>query len=161
MTVGELSAAPESVAAREAVIVAMGAGRFAVELPAVAEVGRVPELTRLPGAPDWLAGVANWRGRLLPVLDLRGLFGAARSALGPAARLVVVTADGVTAALAVDAVEGTSAFDAVEELPATLAGPAADLLVGQVPDGRGPIALLDPCAVLRLRDQLPGRRRGG
>ena len=147
--------------AREAVIVAMGDGRFALELPAVAEVGRVPALTRLPGAPAWLAGVANWRGRLLPVLDVRGLFGAAQGPLGPTARLVVLTVDGVTAALAVDAVEGTSSLPAVDELPAALAGPGAELLAGQVPDARGPIAVLNPDAVLRLRDGLPGRRRGG
>ena len=156
---GELAAASESVATREAVIVVMGAGRFAVELPAVAEVGRVPALTRLPGAPEWLVGVANWRGRLLPVLDLRGFFGSEPGSLGPTARLVVVAADGVTAALAVDAVEGTGGFDAVAELPAALAGAGAELLTGQIPNDRGPVALLDPTAVLRLRDSLPGRRR--
>jgi chemotaxis signal transduction protein len=159
VTVGELSAASESVATHEAVIVVMGAGRFAVELPAVAEVGRVPALTRLPGAPDWLAGVANWRGRLLPVLDLRGFFGSDRAPLGSTARLVVISADGVTAALAVDAVEGTGGFDAIDELPTALAGAGAELLAGQFPTDRGPVAVLDPDAVLRLRDELPGRRR--
>ena len=44
----------------------------------VAEVASVPGVTRVPGAPAWLAGVANWRGRMLPVLDLRPLLGADR-----------------------------------------------------------------------------------
>src|SRR4051812_6097795 len=52
----------------ETVVIRLGDGRFAAELDAVAEVGRVPAVTRIPGAPAWLAGVANWRGRLLPVL---------------------------------------------------------------------------------------------
>ena len=42
----------------------------------VAEVTASRRVTRLPGAPPWLAGVANWRGRMLPVLDLRPLLGA-------------------------------------------------------------------------------------
>ena len=41
----------------------------------VAEVTALPPVTRLPGAPAWLAGVANWRGRMLPVLDIRTLVG--------------------------------------------------------------------------------------
>ena len=34
-------------------------------LTSVAEVGRAPVVTRVPGLPTWLAGVANWRARSL------------------------------------------------------------------------------------------------
>ena len=50
---------------------------------AVAEVGRLPKLTRVPGTPEWLSGVANWRGRILAVLDVRPLLGAAILTLLP------------------------------------------------------------------------------
>ena len=109
----------------EAVVVRLGDGRFAAQLDAVAEVGRVPSVTRIPGAPGWLAGVANWRGRLLPVLDLRLLLGAPDTRLGNAARLLVLSLDGMSAGIIVDAVEGTGVLDsAVEEFPAALADPA-------------------------------------
>jgi chemotaxis signal transduction protein len=146
--------------AGEAVVVRLGAGRFAVDLGSVAEVGRVPALTRIPGAPDWLAGVANWRGRLLPVLDLRPMLGAERAALSRAARLVVLADGGLCAGLLVDAVEGTGALGLqVDDFPAALAGPGASLLRGQVPRADGPVAVLDPTAILRLRDTLPRARR--
>lgn len=146
----------------EAVVVRLGAGRFAADLDAVAEVGRLPAVTRIPGAPAWLAGVANWRGRLLPVLDLRTLLGAESGPMGGSARLVVLTADAVSAGIIVDAVEGTGALDgAIEEFPAALADDGSSLLSGQVPAEDGPIAVLDIRAVLRLREQLPRGRRSG
>lgn len=151
------TAAPEG---QEAVVVRLGLGRFAAELDAVAEVGRVPSITRVPGAPPWLAGVVNWRGRLLPVLDLRSLLGADPVPWGGAARLVVLTADGVSAGVVVDAVEGTGALaGAVEEFPAALADRGSSLLLGQVPHADGPIAVLDTQAVLALREELPRPHR--
>lgn len=146
----------------EAVVVRLGAGRFAADLDAVAEVGRLPAVTRVPGAPTWLAGVANWRGRLLPVLDLRTLLGAESAPMGGSARLVVLTADAISVGIVVDAVEGTGALDgAIEEFPAALADEGSSLLSGQVPAEDGPIAVLDIRAVLRLREQLPRGRRSG
>lgn len=146
----------------EAVVVRLGAGRFAADLDAVAEVGRLPAVTRVPGAPAWLAGVANWRGRLLPVLDLRTLLGAESAPMGGSARLVVLTADAISVGIVVDAVEGTGALDgAIEEFPAALADEGSSLLSGQVPAEDGPIAVLDIRAVLRLREQLPRGRRSG
>lgn len=146
----------------ESVVIRLGDGRFAAELDAVAEVGRVPSVTRIPGGPGWLAGVANWRGRLLPVLDLRSLLGAPETRLGGSARLVVLSVDGVSAGIVVDSVEGTGVLDAaVEEFPAALADRGSFLLAGQVPSADGPVAVLDTRAVLRLREQLPRARRAG
>ena len=56
----------------ELVLVRLGGCRYALPMASVAEVGRPPGLTRVPGLPSWVAGVANWRGRVLAVLDLRG-----------------------------------------------------------------------------------------
>lgn len=142
----------------EAVVVRLGGSRFAAELDAVSEVGRVPSVTRVPGAPSWLAGIANWRGRLLPVLDLRTLLGADTGGVGAAARLLVLTQDGVTAGFVADAVEGTGLLGDVEEWPAALADGGSGLVGGQVPHPDGPIAVLDVAAILRLRDQLPRAR---
>jgi chemotaxis signal transduction protein len=160
--VTELADSPADAAdqAGEAVVVRLGSGRFAVTLDSVAEVGRVPAITRIPGAPDWLSGVANWRGRLMPVLDLRALLGAERAPLRSTARLLVLVEDGISAAIVVDSVEGTGALGPdIDEFPAALAGPGALLLRGQVPRDDGPVAVIDTAAVLRLRETLPRTRR--
>jgi chemotaxis signal transduction protein len=140
----------------DAVVVRIGGGRYALGLAQVAEVGKVPPLTRVPGVPAWLDGVANWRGRILPVLDLRPLLGADVTGLGPAARLVVLTTDAVTAGVLVDAVEGTAAVGGTGvPVPALLPGAGAELVHSQVPLDDGPLAVLDVGAVMRLRERLP------
>ena len=152
--------ADDAAADADAVVVRLGTGRFAVSLASVAEVGRVPSVTRVPGTPGWVAGVANWRGRILPILDLRSLLGAVEAPLGGSSRLLVLSADGVSVGLLVEAVEGTAVVAAsAEPFPATLAGTAARLLAGQLPHPDGPVAVLDVDAVLRMRESLPRGRR--
>ena len=49
--------------------------RFVAPMGQVSELLEVPSYTRLPGVKNWVKGVANVRGRLLPVLDLAALLG--------------------------------------------------------------------------------------
>jgi purine-binding chemotaxis protein CheW len=143
----------------EALVVRLGAGAFVIDLASVAEVGRVPAVTRVPGGPDWLAGVANWRGRILAVLDLRAKLGAEPVVLTRDARLVVLSSDGVLAAIVVDAVAGTTSLTEVAAWPAVGSANVTNLISGQVPRAGGPLAVIDAAAVMRLRETLPRRRR--
>ena len=49
--------------------------RCVVPMQEVAEMLVLPEYTRIPGVQPWVKGVANVRGRLLPMLDLEVFFG--------------------------------------------------------------------------------------
>ena len=153
----------ETVDARpeEVVVVLLGGCRYALPLPAVAEVGRPPALTRVPGLPEWVAGVSNWRGRVLGVIDLRVLLAADAAPLDRRGRLVVLSRAGVSVGLLTEGVEGTAAVDALALEPtlAHLPSTAGALLTGQVTDARGPVGLLDLEAVFRLADALPRPRR--
>jgi purine-binding chemotaxis protein CheW len=150
----------EVAAATDAIVARLGGGRFAVELSSVAEVGRAPGITRVPGLPKWLAGVANWRGRILPVLDLRDLLGAEADVLDDRARLLVLAEGAIVVGMLVDAVEGTTMLGGdVAAFPPVSAPNGSGLIAGQVPREDGPIAVLDVAAVLRLRESLPRGRR--
>jgi purine-binding chemotaxis protein CheW len=142
------------------VILRFAGARYAVDMSDVAEVVPVPVLTRVPGAPAWLSGVVNWRGRVLPVVDLRPLVGASLAPLPTSARLVVLSVDDVEAALVADMVPGLLDCDPedLEPMPATVATGIAPLVRGVV-DYDGPVALLDARAVIGLRAQLPSARR--
>jgi chemotaxis signal transduction protein len=109
----------------------------------------------------WLAGVANWRGRILAVLDVRPLLGAAITPTGSLGRLVVLTENTVTVGLLTEGVQGVIDCDEdrIDPPPMTLDGDASSLLVGQFTEPTGPIAVLDPAAVLNLRLRLPSPRR--
>lgn len=147
----------------ELVLVRLGGCRYALPMASVAEVGRPPGLTRVPGLPSWVAGVANWRGRVLAVLDLRGLLAAESGGLDRRGRLVVLHHNGVRVGLLVEAVAGSAQPDAEALEPALAHLPAStgSLLTGQVTDADGPYGVLDLDAVLALAESLPRARRAG
>ena len=53
---------------------------FAVDMAPVQEIIRVPEVVRVPLAPASLEGLANLRGKVLPIISLRRIFGFAERA---------------------------------------------------------------------------------
>ncbi len=147
----------------EVVVVRLGGSRYALPMESVAEVGRPPGLTRVPGVPSWLAGVANWRGRVLAVLDLRPLLAAPTGAFDRRARLIVLHRGGVSVGLLTEGVEGTHMLE-LEQLEPALAhlpDSASELLLGQTTDAGGPCGVLDLDALYRLTDALPRARRAG
>ena len=145
----------------EVVVVRLGGSRYALPMVAVAEVGRPPGLTRVPGVPAWLAGVANWRGRVLAVLDLRPLLAAPTTAFDRRARLVVMNRNGVSVGVLTEGVEGSHWLepDALEPALAHLPGSASELLLGQTTDAAGPCGVIDLDALYRLTEALPRARR--
>lgn len=68
----------------------LGEEMFAVQMAPVQEIIRVPSVSRLPLAPPSLDGLANLRGRVLPIVNLRRIFGAPERALDDASRAVVI-----------------------------------------------------------------------
>ncbi len=142
------------------VVVRFGGSRYAVDMATVAEVVAVPPMSRVPGCPRWLAGVVNWRGRVLAVVDPRSLLGAETIPLPSSARLLVLSVDGVEAGMVVEAVAGLlEAGDAEPEAPpATASVSATSLVHGVITDASGPLSLLDAQALLALRSALPSSR---
>ena len=94
----------------------LGGDSFVVDRDEVREVMLVPqELTRVPGSRNWMRGLANVRGHLLPVADLKG-FLAGRPAAGSdrTARVLVLNRADVPVGLLVDEVFGFRRFLAGE-----------------------------------------------
>jgi purine-binding chemotaxis protein CheW len=63
---------------------------YGVEVRQVQEIRRVTEITSVPRAPEFIRGVINLRGRILPVLDLRRRLALGEVAMDRASRIVVV-----------------------------------------------------------------------
>jgi purine-binding chemotaxis protein CheW len=53
----------------------IGRETFGLPISIVREIVRVPEITSVPNAPDYIEGVINLRGRIIPIVDLRKRFG--------------------------------------------------------------------------------------
>jgi purine-binding chemotaxis protein CheW len=90
--------------ASEWLIAAVAGGRYGLPVGSVGEILEVPDPTRVPLAPDFLHGVVNNKGEILPVVDASTLL---TDHAGPVARIaVVVRHRGVTFGLLVEGVDG-------------------------------------------------------
>jgi purine-binding chemotaxis protein CheW len=80
----------------------VGRETYGVPITALHEIVRVPEITAVPDAPDYIEGVINLRGKIVSVLDLRKRFGEASTALNRRSRILVVESFGRLSGLIVD-----------------------------------------------------------
>jgi purine-binding chemotaxis protein CheW len=107
---------------RELHIVGFRVGRetYGVPITSLHEIVRVPEITAVPDAPDYLEGVINLRGKIVSVMDLRKRFGEKHAALKKQNRILVVEHGGRLAGLIVDSASEVLKIpaDAVEAPPA-------------------------------------------
>ena len=108
-----------------------------VPLGAVSEMLEVPPLSQLPSVKSWVKGVANVRGRLLPVFDLAAFLGGSLSGRRKEQRLLVLESMGLYAGLWVDKVHGIKTFDlddGVDSMPGSIAQRIQHFLVGGFSD---------------------------
>jgi len=89
---------------RELHIVGFQVGRetYGVPITSLHEIVRVPEITAVPDAPEYMEGVINLRGKIVSVIDLRKRFGEQLAAPGRRNRILVVEHHGRLSGLIVD-----------------------------------------------------------
>jgi purine-binding chemotaxis protein CheW len=89
----------------QVVVFRLGAEEFGVPIMSVQEIVRVPEqLTRVPKSPEWVEGVINLRGTVLPVIDQRRRFGLPLIERQEGQRIMVYTLEGRRTGFIVDTV---------------------------------------------------------
>jgi purine-binding chemotaxis protein CheW len=107
---------------RELHIVGFQVGRetYGVPITSLHEIVRVPDITAVPDAPDYLEGVINLRGKIVSVMDLRKRFGVKLATVKKNNRILVVEHAGRLAGLIVDSASEVLKIpaDSVEAPPA-------------------------------------------
>ncbi len=89
----------------------VSAENFLVAREETREVLSFPSVvTRVPGAKPWIRGLANVRGQLLPIVDLRAFLGGGVTNIGRGSRVLVANHREVPAGLLVDEVQGFRRF---------------------------------------------------
>jgi len=84
--------------------------RFVVSLGQIAEMLEIPPSTRLPGVQPWVIGLANVRGRLLPLFDMPQLLGGVATGHRKQHRVLVVDTNNYYSGLIVDQAYGMQHF---------------------------------------------------
>ena len=93
---------------------------FGVEIATVQSIIKIQPITKLPHTPEFVEGVTNLRGKVLPVIDLRKRFGFVAQEADKSSRIIVVSIDQNEVGIIVDEVSEvvTVPAGAVEAAPA-------------------------------------------
>lgn len=82
----------------------VGGEEFGLNILRVQEIIRVQQLTRVPNSPDYIEGVINLRGKVIPVIALRKRFDLAAIDPDKQTRIVVIEVNGTILGFMVDSV---------------------------------------------------------
>lgn len=137
----------DSVVRKERQIVAftLGAEIYGVDIASVREIIPIQKIVNVPRAPDFVEGIINLRGRVIPVLDLRKHFGFERKKGDPNQRIVLVEAGSDSIGVIVDSVSSVLriADDSVEPPASVIVGAEIEYIYGIAKVDGDLIVLLD------------------
>jgi purine-binding chemotaxis protein CheW len=133
----------------------IGDEEFGVDILKVQEINRMLQVTRVPNAPEYVDGVINLRGKVIPIVDLRRRFGMERKEHDKNTRIVVVELSGKVVGFIVDAVSEVLRIpkSVTEPPPPLAAGIEAEYItaVGKLEDRL--LILLDLEKVLTMKEK--------
>ena len=117
---------------KQLVIFDLAAETYGVDIGSVREIIRMQEITKVPRTPNFVEGVINLRGKVIPVIDLRKRFGFQQAEATKDTRIVVVDIDGNDIGVVVDAVTEVLRLsaDAVEPPTGVITTADSDYLLG-------------------------------
>src|SRR5262245_60339064 len=124
---------------------AIGDDQYGVDIMSVREIKGWSQITRLPRQPDYMRGVLNLRGVMVPIIDLRCRFGQGMTEATPLHVVIVVQIGASHVGLLADRVLDIVAVDVaqVQPVPRVAQGSRVDFLSGLVTIESGMIALID------------------
>lgn len=126
---------------------------YGIDIMRVQEIIRIEEISAVPKAPQFVEGIVNLRGNVLPVIDMRTRFGLQRGERGEQHRIVVVSIGGTTTGIIVDSVSEVLRLvkKDIEGPPSVLSGDVDRRFIeglGKLGGGKRIIILLDVDAIL-------------
>jgi purine-binding chemotaxis protein CheW len=141
--------------ATEFISFAVGDEQYGVNIMAVREIKDWSAITQLPNQPDYMRGVLNLRGVIVPIIDLRCRFGNGLTDATPMHVIIVIQIDGETVGLLADRVLDIIAVDAsqIQPVPKVSHDARTGFLSGLVAIEKTMIALIDLKSL--LSSQIP------
>jgi purine-binding chemotaxis protein CheW len=136
--------------APEFVVVGIGEQRFAIAVQLVREIRGWSSFTPLPHAPEFVLGMINLRGLILPVVDLGARLGKGPTQIGPSAVVIVAEVANGQVGLLVDEVCDivTVQADDIQKVPDYDSGGQKRFVNGMLTTEEGILTLLDPTDIL-------------
>ncbi len=119
-------------AERQLVVFDLAGEIYGVNIETVREIIRMQTVTFVPDAPDFVEGVINLRGRVIPVIDLRRRFGLTVTEETNDSRVLVVDSEGEDLGVIVDAVTEVQRItvDSIEPVSNLVSTEQSEYIVG-------------------------------
>lgn len=105
---------------------------YAVESKYIREIYPLKDFTPIPGTPSFVLGLANVRGQILSVIDLKKFFNLPEKGLGELNKIIVVRNELMEFGILADAIIGARKLmlEHIQESPPTVSGIGAEYLKG-------------------------------
>lgn len=110
----------------------LGSEEFGIDILLVQEINRMTSITRVPNSPEFIEGVINLRGKVIPIIDLRNRFGLTQSDMDKDTRIIVVEVSKKIVGFIVDSVKEVLRIpkSVVDPPPPIVAGISAEYIEG-------------------------------
>ena len=133
----------------------VGDEEYAVDILEIGEIIKVPEITEVPRAPQWLLGIISLRGTVVPILDLRIVLKLDPQEISRSSRVLVLRADGEPVGILVDRVTSVVRLERsdIEAKPQTMKLEAGDVIRGVGRIGERILIILDGESVVSVLER--------
>lgn len=133
----------------------LGEGLYGIDINTVREIITWSPVTKVPRMPEYIKGLINLRGSIIPVVDLRKRFRLEKAEVGRETRVVVVENNNVNVGLVVDAVSEVRhvSADAMVGTADIVANVLMDFIRGVAQISDQLVILLDVDSILKFEDQ--------
>lgn len=118
---------------------------YGLDIMKVQEIILIGEITQMPQSPDFVRGLINLRGHVIPIIDLRKRFGFPEAERSESQRIIVVNVGKRTMGIVVDEVDQVLRVKAedIEPPPTSVKGINHDFITGLVKRDKKLVILLD------------------
>ncbi|HCF05101.1 MAG: CheW protein [Desulfomicrobiaceae bacterium] len=128
----------------------VGSALCGIDIRVIQEMNKQMEMTRVPGAPSYVLGIMNLRGRIVTIIDLGKKLGLGESKKTEQSRIIIVNSREENIGLLVDRIADvvTTRWEDVDPTPSNIKGIKGKYFHGVCKAGKELVAILDIDAVL-------------
>ncbi len=141
---------------RQLVIFKLGSEFFGIDIASVEGINKMLMITKIPQSPEYMEGITNLRGSVLPVIDLQKRFGMQLTERDEDTRIVVAAMDGVKVGMIVSEVSEVLSVEenVIEQTPALASNVNSEFITGVAKIDSRLVILLDLAKVLTMEEKI-------
>jgi len=132
------------------VVFMLGDEKYGVDILNVSTISEYLEITKVPDAPNYVEGIINLRGDIIPVINLKKRFSIAEKEISDETRIIIYSIEGVAIGFLVDEASQVMRIndEDVEPTPAILRGSDREYISGVGKQDGKIIIILDFAKIL-------------